>query len=244
MKSSHFWGIIGAALLASSIHCTFGPQIKDGVALSTTAGNGKKIQLQFERGDFWIHQAKLGRMKLRIAPQMAVWAEDSSGAVATLYVTHCFAKQDWKFAKIDPNECGRPTCMPYWLNRLKANKIAAPTKNNPLPDAISGATPTGSFTLTSTLPETFTAGKIYVEINKSFDNNDAWPVKKDMSSFNGQPPVVYEALINLADSSISSWNLTACGISGEKGDDPKLYPLDERLTTALKMITGITVTRL
>jgi hypothetical protein len=244
MKFSPVIGIMGTTLLVCSMHCTVGPRIKDDVALSTSAGNGQKISLHLERGDFWIHQAKLGLMKVRVAPQMAVWVEDSSGAVATLYVTQAFAKQNWRFAKLDPNLCERPMCMPYWLNRLKANNIKGPTKVNPLPDAITAATPTGSFTLTSTLPEKFVAGKIYVEINKAFDNNNAWPATKDMSGANGQPPLVYEASINLADSTLSSWSLAISGISGDKGDDPKLYPLDNRLTTALNMVKSITVSRL
>jgi hypothetical protein len=225
------------------MHCTWGPEVKDGAVLSTTAGNGPKIAIQLTRGDFWVHGAKLGMMKLRITPQMAIWAEDSAGTVATLYVTQAFAKQNWRFAKIDPDSCGRPTCMPYWLNRCKAVNLPVPTKNHPLPDAITGATPTGSFELTSSLPDNFTRGTLYVEINKSFDNNPAWPAKKDMSSFNGQPPLVYEAMVDLGDSTVTSWTFSLKGMSGERADDPALYPADNRLTTALRMVKSITVRR-
>jgi hypothetical protein len=235
---------LAAGLLLIGIQCSWGPKIKDGVALSTTAGNGKKISLQFTRGDFWMHQAKLGMMELRIAPQMAVWVEDSLGYVATLYVTRAFGKQIWNFAKINPDSCGRPMCMPYWLNRLRAKNIPGPTKNKPLPDAITGATPTGSFTLTSTLPEQFIRGTLFVEINKSFDNNNAWPAKKDMSSFNGQPPLVYKTVIDLGDSSQTSWDLSLSGMSGERESDAGLYPVDSRVTTALAMLKSISAKRL
>jgi hypothetical protein len=220
-----------------------GPEISDGATITTKAGNGRSIAIEFTRGSAWMHGAKLGMMKLRITPQLAVWAEDSAGTVATLFVTRAFAKQEWRFAKFNPDSCGRPMCMPYWLNKLIAKGLPVPTKNHPLSDAITGATPRGSFTLNATLPERFNKFELFVEINKSFDNNEAWPVKKDHSSFNGQPPVVYGASVNLDDTVLKAWTFSPKGMSGERGNDPALYPIDKRLTTALEMVKSISVRR-
>ena len=175
---------------------------------------------------------------------MAVWVEDSAGTVSTIMVTRAFAKQDWKFAKLGPDSCGRTMCMPYWLNRLRAKGLPLPTKNNPLPDAVTAATPAGSFTLSSSLPDGFVKGQLYLEINKGFDNNTAWPAKKDYSSFNGQPPLLYVTDINLSDSTTSSWNLELKAMSGETGTDSLFYPVDSRITTALNMIKSVTVKKL
>ncbi|MBL8026061.1 MAG: hypothetical protein JNL74_06610, partial [Fibrobacteres bacterium] len=206
---------------------------------------GTTIQLDFSRGDFWMHETKMGAMTLRITPQLALWAEDELGNITTLFVTNAFGKQDWKFAKINPDSCGRSMCMPYWLNRLKAVGASWPTKNNPLPDAVTGATPTGSFSITVTVPDSFKTGKLYVEINKSFDNNDSWPAKKDaMESFNGQPPLVYETAINLLEPSKTEWQFVLSGFSGNTVNDPSLYPIDNKITTAKEMIKTIKAIKL
>ena len=240
-KSLFFAAASTAVALFSA--CSFGPQLKDGAVISTTAGSGSKIRMECTRGGSWLLETKMGMMNLRITPQFAVWVEDSAGKATTLMVTNAFAKQDWKFAKINPDTCGRPMCMPYWLNRIYSQNQPLPTKNKPLPDAVTGATPAGSFLLNTQLPEGLVAFKLYVEINKSFDNNEAWPASKDMSSFNGQPPVVYAADINLADTVASSWKLLPVGMSGVVGHDPVLYPVDSKLTTALDMLKEIVVTR-
>jgi hypothetical protein len=197
--------------------------------------------MEFTRGEAWMNKVKIGKINARISPQFAVWAEDSSGTIATLFVTRAFAKQEWGFVKFNPDSCGRPMCMPYWLNRMAAKGMPYPTKKHPLPDAITGATPKGSFMLNTTLPEGFNKFQLFVEINKSYDNNEAWPAKK--GAFNGQPPVVYGASVNLADTTVKTWTLSLKGMSGEQGNDPTLYPIDKRLTTALEMVKSISVKR-
>jgi hypothetical protein len=243
MTGKNAFILSGAILLSCIAACTLGPEISDGQTLSTRAGNGRPIAVEFTRGSAWMKEAKMGFLKLRITPQLAVWAEDSAGMVATLFVTRAFAKQDWRLAKFHPDTCGRPMCMPYWLNRLVAKGLPVPTKNHPLSDAVTGATPKGSFTLGTALPEGFRKFQLFVEINKSFDNNDTWPAKKDHSSFNGQPAVVYAATVNLDDTAAKSWVLSPKGMSGERGNDPALYPIDKRLTTALEMLEKVTVRR-
>jgi hypothetical protein len=234
--------ILIGIVLSSLLVCTVGPEISDGAIVATKAGNGPAISIEFKRGDAWMNKKKMGMLNVRISPQFAIWAEDSVGTIATLFVTRAFGKQEWKMMKFHADSCGRPMCMPYWLNRLVAKGMQRPTKNHPLSDAITGATPKGSFMLNTTLPEGFNKFNLYVEINKSFDNNEAWPAK-GFSTFNGQPPVVYEASVNLADTTSKTWALSIKGMSGEKGNDPTLYPIDKKLTTALEMVKSISVKR-
>lgn len=243
MKCSLLFVPAGILLVSAFTSCTLGPTLSDGAAITTAAGNGPKIKLDFARGDSWMSGAKIGFLKLRITPQIVVWAEDGAGAVTTLFATRCFGKQEWKMAKFDPDSCGRPTCAPYWLGRLKANKLSPPTKNHPLPDAVTGATPRGSFTLVTSLPAGLTKFTLFIEISKSFDFNEGWPEKTGPTPFNGQPAVIYRGAIDLSDTAAKSWTLAAAGMSGDRGDDPVLYPLSPKLTTALSVVKSIMVTR-
>jgi hypothetical protein len=234
--------LIAATLLLFSMSCTIGPDIKDGMSFGTSSGIGKKITVNFNRGPHFMHAKRLGIMKLKITPQISVWMEDTAGKyLGTLYVTKCFGKQVWKFIKSHPDSCYRTMCMPYWFNRYKSAGNAAPTPGKPLPDAISGATPTGGFSINCVVPDSIKAFKIFAEWNSSFDNNDTFT--KEKSSFNGQPSAIACATIDLADTTRLVDTLKVIGRGGEKGDDATLYDDAAKLTTALTIFGNISVVR-
>lgn len=225
------------------LSCTPGSDIKDGMTFGQVSGsNGQNLTISFERGKNFIQPAKLGVVKLKIRPQMTIWLEDTTGNyLKTLYVTHCFGKQEWRSIKSHPDSCYRTMCMPYWLNRYKAAGNAAPTSGNPLPDAVTGATPTGSFTVNFALPDSFKTGVLFVEWNSSFDNNESFT--RETASFNGQPSLILSCRIN-ADSLTSAGSvLTTLGHGGKKGDDGTLYSDVSKLTTAASIFSRVTVAR-
>jgi hypothetical protein len=217
----------------------------DRVTVLSTLSNtdGKKLIVTINAGKFYGVKKKLGFLEIKITPQMAVWAEDTKGNyIDTLYVTKAFAKQKWMFVKYDPDKPLRTSCLPYWMNqRLKAG-LAVPTKNNPLPDSITGATPRGSYLLNTKVNKDLKEAVILIELNKSFDVNDAYHGSEKgftPGTVNGQPSVIYSARIDLTGT--NSYQMKLLGRGGETGSDGKLYPDTNGLTTALEQAAGITV---
>jgi hypothetical protein len=235
--------LICLASLLLFISCTMGPTIKDGMTFGQVTGKtGKVMTVKFDRGENFLLLKRMGVMTVRITPQIAVWMEDTLGKfLGTVYVTAGFGAQKWKFYKPKADSCFRPMCMPYWLNRYIAAGNAAPTAAHPLPDAVTGATPTGGFTIKLIAPDGVNGFKLFAEWNRSFDNNETF--SKEKSSFNGQPSVVACALVNFQDSLRIADTLKVIGRGGETGSDGKLYSDTDKLTSALKVFDKIVVMR-
>jgi len=225
------------------VSCSNGSTIKDGMAFESNPGSaGKKCTISFERGATFVTPAKMGMAKFKVLPQIAVWLEDTSGSyLQTIYVTKSFGKQDWKYGKPHRDTCFRPMCMPYWLNRLKASGNPIPTPGTPLPDGVTSATPTGSFTVTFSVPDSVKDVVVFAEWNSSFDNNDAFT--KDSVRFNGQPSFIQSARFSPADTSNAVITLATIGHGGNKGDDATLYTDVSRLTTAPTIFSRVTIAR-
>jgi len=137
--------------------------------------NGK-LSLEIKRAEHFWH------------PQIAVWTEDLKGNyIETLYVTKATAKGIFaggrtkdNFKSLDKESADiddgyrRVNALPIWSH--KRGKVYedgnyAPTFENPLPDAISGATPLAHFNLNTSVDysETFITK---FEINVAFDDNE------------------------------------------------------------------------
>lgn len=237
--------IVGIAVITALFSCTLGPDPKDGSVYSMNAGNnGSGLTITVERGKAWMHPATIGIMKLKITPQLAIWVQDTAGAfVENVFVTRCFGKQEWKMAKFPPDSCGRDMCMPYWLGKLRASGAKAPSKNAPLPDAVTGATPPGGFTVSTRLATALRTFDVCLELNKSFDFNEQYTEKTKPFPYNGQPAVVYRTRVNLDDTAAAAFDFVYAGHSGNAGNDPKLYENTDGITTALDMIKKARVAR-
>jgi hypothetical protein len=223
--------------------CTMGPKVRDGGIITTNANaQGNKITVRFTRGSNFANAKQFLFGKFTITPQIAVWAEDTQGRyLQTLYVTRKFAKQDWGIMLHNKDSCFRTSSLPYWLNKYVHAGNAAPTTNKPLPDAVTAATPTGSFDINTMLNTPALPVVICVEINSSFDYNSAFGPKRKASSINGQPAVVYKARAgeNLRLYPVVSMKLA--GHSGETGADSLLYKDVSGLTTAQNIFSCINV---
>ena len=233
-----------SVLLGLICSCTLGPAIKDGAVIATNKNvKGSALVLQFERGPQWFLSKKMGPMTIRITPQMAIWIEDTLGKYwGTVYVTESFGAQKWKFMKPNPDTCFRPMCMPYWMNKYVSAGNHIPTRNHPVSDAVTAATPTGSFMLTTMVPESLTTFVVFVEYNRSFDNNETYNAHRKESRINGQPSAVYACRVNLNDPTRPYDTLKLIGRGGETGSDGALYHDSDKLTTALSVFKNILVT--
>jgi len=205
----------------------------------TNEGNtGREIKVTVEKGTEWIGYKP---------PQIAVWAEDSEGNyVETLYVTNKIATQGWGLAGGDR----RKETLPYWCYQRGVqydDGLYLPTMDDPLPDAVTSATPPGSFVLLSKMPgdpklETFV---VLVEFNESWDYNDDYPGglqpgDPNYSAVSGQPSVVYAATAD-ENTGNGQYEMEIIGHGSPDGEDGNLYEDMSMLTTALGIVESISV---
>lgn len=172
--------------------------------------------------------------KQKREPQAAVWLEDINGNyIKTLYVTERASHKSWMMS---PKE-GRPESLPVWYHASKFEpaKNAAPAMEL---DAVTSATPKGGIIFDAKLED-----KTYVikaEFNTSFDYNDSYTKKN--SGVNGQPSVIYEAVIP-ADFNKSSEEirLSFTGTGSLDGSDGLIHKDTTGLTTAGTIVKLVAV---
>jgi hypothetical protein len=186
-------------------------------------------------------------------PMMAAWIEDQEGNyIQTIYVNQSVAKGHFRYAvqgrgQWEPGHTVRPASLPVWAHSrgIKSNDgHFMPTEEKPMPDAYTSATPKGSF-LIETKTDDIASGKvkIFLEINQSWDWNDNWTNNKfpgdDEYKSSAQPSVVYAVTINLDKAGI--YELSAIGHGHPSGSDGKITADISTLTTALEIVSSVTV---
>jgi len=206
-------------------------------------GKGSMLEVSFTKG------------KNHNYPLIAIWIEDINGQyVQTLYVSQSIAYGTFDHGttskgKWMPGEILRPAALPYWGHKRGVKSPEGyflPTKDNPVPDAYTGASPQGSFILrTKTDAPLAYPFKVMLEINQSWDWNPYWTNNKfpDDPEYktSSQPAVVYQAIIDNKDGK-KAFEMMPVGRSHYSGKDGKLYDDLSTLTTALKIADKITVT--
>lgn len=142
-------------------------------------------------GAYWNEVFENGILKIKITPQIAIWTEDLEGNfLETHYVTNKMANQNWGTrVEFDENQVYREDALPVWYHRSGYPL----SRNNPLPDALTSASPRGYFTLYTDIDNSNQDIFLFLEVNNSYDYTS-----EDSSSYegeNGQPSVVYRARI-------------------------------------------------
>jgi hypothetical protein len=173
--------------------------------------------------------------------QMAIWLVNEEGVfVDTVYVTGKVARKGLgnRGGKIDDKWGGsRLSVLPVWAHQRGIDDGGGnfyPTKDIPLVDAISSATPkTGEFVWLRHPQKILKPGKYYyyIEVNKSFDDNE----HHDYSWYRGQPSVIWQGNLLVGDQ-ISESKAKITGHGHPAGIDGKINPDLSTLTTALKLI--------
>lgn len=205
-------------------------------------GKGIDLEIHFVRGESFNH------------PLMAVWLEDmDENHIQTLYVAESIAKGVFRHGDASsgrwmPGPIRRPAALPYWGHQrgIRAcDGFYMPEANDPMPDALTGATPKGDFVIRTHTPEDPDRQfRVLFEINQSWDWNAHWtnnkfPGDRDYMT-SSQPALVYEAVIDL-DSGIREYPMIPIGHSHWSGQNGKLYEDLETLTTALDIAKSIKV---
>lgn len=205
---------------------------------SLAASAADRIELSLTAGPEWSHVKWFGPARLVLTPQIAVWLEDDSGRfVADLFVTGKAGKSAW-------GKVRRPEALPVWSHargRRYADGLFMPTRDEPLPDALSGPTPKAKkagdeIRLSFALPAGAAPGsRLLVEINSSFDFNAAFPERK--GDVNGQPSLVYSAALGAPGADYAA--AAVLGTGHPAGADGSVKPGSAGLDGALRIAERI-----
>ena len=240
--------LISAALLAilSLSFCNpkkeVATQVQGEIIETNINGKGVQIELSFIKGEEHNH------------PLMVVWTEDMNGKyLETLFVaesigTGIFDHANKNTGDWEPGPVRRPAALPYWGHKRGyqgKDGYYIPDPENPMPDAVTGPTPTGNFTLKSrATSENLKQFRILLEINQSWDWNSYWTNSKYPDDLNyktsSQPAIVYSAVIDLT-MGIKEYTLAPMGHSHYSGADGSLNPDLSTLTTAKQIVESITL---
>lgn len=230
---------------------------------------GGKLVLTVKEGKHWHHAFRVMLVaRVTTEPQMAFWLEDTAGNfVATVYVTHRAATDDWSASPgEDKSSIRRPSALPVWRRKHReggvqpATTCAAchgkrraedrSTEGIAELDAITGATPPTGFTREWALPAGIKPG-VYVlkaEVNQSRDFTDVYRANLRESDPNwsggkagsGQPSLVWQATIDIGAGATSA-ALRMVGHGHPAGADGDVSPDLSTLTTAKEIVESIRV---
>jgi hypothetical protein len=193
-------------------------------------GSGQKIVLRVTAGSKHNY------------PMMAAWIENIDGDfLQTLYVNQSVAKGFFNYAvkssgEWEAGEIVRPASLPVWAHSRgiqSSDGLYMPTTDNPVPDALTSATPPGDFTIYSKTNTPLSGKvKVFFEINQSWDWNEYWTNNKS------QPSVVYAAEIDL-DNPGREYTLLPVGHGHYSGANGEIFTDLNTLTTALQIVDEV-----
>lgn len=207
------------------------------------------IKIMVKAGDEWKHPFDLFLgIKKQNPPQIAIWIEDMEGNyLSTLYVSYKGGTQSWS-----GNE-KRKEALPYWnhirlpfqTGQVIPDGYTGATSQKPIPDAVTGATPNGSFDLKMKPNKGLNQFIIKAEFNHSTDYNEYYPKSavfgdENYSAESGQPAVIYEAVIDLPTGQ-KEYNMQMIGHSSPDGSDGNLHTDMSKLTSAKNIVKEITI---
>jgi hypothetical protein len=211
-------------------------------------GAEERLSLELVPGAGWKSQGNVfWFVKIDVEPTFALWLEDESGAyVQTLFVTRKAAKSEWNATK------GRPEAVPVWGRKAMGRQdsgLYLPTKDAPLADALTGATPMEKVIIPLALKDGLAPGKykVLLEMNIAYDYNETWKrgLRKSDPKYNGengQPSVVWMAEIALGDGAPASIAFKPVGTGSPLGIDGVIRGL-EGLGSALKLAESMTLVK-
>ena len=199
-------------------------------------------------GDLWLIEALQG--KAMNHPSFAIWIEDAHGRfLRTIFITRSYATGIFNHQMVGDtiwlNESGpsyQPAALPVWTHRKdpEASKVNIPTPEQPYLDAYSGATPTGSFSMLTSLPRIEGTINLYMEVNQPWDWNDYWTTGKfpgnHAYAHSAQPSLILHSQISSGDTVVVA---NPVGYGDPKGESGKIFPEVETLTTAREIFESV-----
>ncbi len=230
--------LASCSTIKSGSHTNTNPQV-----LSINSdGKGSEINLEIRPGKAHNH------------PSFAIWIETlDEEFIQTLYVTQSVGTGIFGHGSIGPEEWDsksgpqkRPASLPYWLHRRipPGQPFYLPDQSNPVPDAITSATPIASadYKLNS---DDLLNGKvrIFLEVNQPWDWNEFWHNKLfDDSDYRSscQPSLIYAVTLDF-DKKPGTYYLNPIGHGHHSGNNGDLTTDLSTLTTAKEILSSIKV---
>ena len=179
---------------------------------------GQKLSIDIKAGEYFAAPgAVVMGVQTNTTPQMAVWIEDMQGNyIDTLYVTKKASNSSYMQSLFGGEETRRPEALPVWSHArgiTSKDGLMMPSKDKPIADAVTGATPLWSFDI-KTVADLKQQSKqqpqqkqvvVKLELNQSFDYNDTYhknafpndPIYSGTGN-TAQPSLVYGATVNLS----------------------------------------------
>jgi hypothetical protein len=199
-------------------------------------------------------------------PQVAIWIEDSTGRyLETLSVTSSVAKglfyagrsaENFRRSDEVKKEEDAPTrrvdALPYWSHKRGhryQDGLYSPPPDQPLPDAITMATPKDNFYIKmSPVIDTLSSFQILVEVNIAFDENEYYSeydfaedsLYHSGTGLLGQPSLIYAATINNTDKN-RYYILSLLGRGHHSGSTGDLIQETNTVSTAKYIVERIVV---
>ncbi len=205
------------------------------------------IEVEINTGEHWLHDFPLFLgLNKKNPPQFAIWVEDTSGNyISTVFATHKIATEGWQ----SNNGNRRKESLPHWCYQrgiVYDDGLYLPTKEQPLPDGITGATPKENKKIRIRPVNLNKPFVLKAEFNQSIDFNNYYPkdAKEGDANYSGghhgsgQPAVVYAAVIYPETKNAI---LSLIGHSSPDGSDGNIYPNTQKLTTAKSIVQSIKV---
>ena len=239
---------IGAKLKANS---TVHEPLSNQVFVEMDLSNAILLSIDLVKGEHYWH------------PQMAIWTEDMEGNyLETLFVSKATAKGLFfggrtkdNFKMLDENnstqkEYRRVNALPVWSHKrgvLYEDGELIPTRENPLPEAISGETISDNFYL-RTSTQYHQKFRLKLELNVAFDDNEYYSefdfpdddIYHNGTGQLGQPSIVFQSIIDMNDS--NTYYLMKLAGHGHHSARTGIICQDRStLTTALEIVERIVV---
>ncbi len=201
-------------------------------------GKGFSVEIDFTAG------------KSHNNPSFAIWVENMNEEfIQELFVTKSVATGIFRFGDTSTGtwQAGEKmynATLPYYFHKRTVN-ADVPSKEKPIIDAYTGATPKQDFLLKSKT-DIKIKGKfrIVMEINQAWDFNNYWYNAKypDEPEYHNscQPSLVYSVTID-PENLMDEYILNPIGHGHYSGKDGKLYTDLSTFTTALKIADNIKV---
>lgn len=198
--------------------------------------------IQVEPGEEWLHD--FSRF-VKTPPQYALWMENASGEyLGTLFLTRKTATEGWVFNKGNR----RIEALPVWAHKRNIHDesdVLYPSKNEPLCDGVSGATPKEESEIIIRPVNPHRGFRVFMEVNQSTDFNEHWPKNAQSNEAewsggkdgSGQPSLVYSAWVDPDES--GPLELILMGHGSPDGSDGLIYEDISTISTALHILDSV-----
>lgn len=214
-------------------------------------GGAINVEVDLLRGEHYWH------------PQMAIWISDTTGQfVQSVFVTKATAqglffggRSKDNFKEFDgqsstSTDYRRVNALPIWSHSRGVpyiDSMYVPTREEPLPDGITGATIVDNFKMSAGV-DRLSKFVLNIELNVAFDDNEFYSeydfaddeVYHSGTGQLGQPSILFQSEIDMLDGK-DYYLMELVGHGHHSGQNGRIYEDFEKLTTAKDIVERIVV---